>query len=150
MDDGRCCNFCGKKANEVSKLVAGPMVFICDECISLCVGIIQASDNTFFNKIRCELKGDKQMRKAGMKTIDAPDEFWNLMDQEDIYSRMAQGLLHKDADLSDALAERAYNLMSKSRAAGKLAWKIIMEANPEYEGKQMSAAHSVRKVYIEQ
>jgi ClpX C4-type zinc finger/Glyoxalase superfamily protein len=34
------CSFCGKNQHEVKKLVAGPAVFICDECIDLCIDII--------------------------------------------------------------------------------------------------------------
>ena len=34
------CSFCGKAQDEVKKLIAGPMVFICDECVNLCNGII--------------------------------------------------------------------------------------------------------------
>lgn len=34
------CSFCGKSQNDVTKLIAGPSVFICDECIDLCNGII--------------------------------------------------------------------------------------------------------------
>jgi hypothetical protein len=34
------CSFCGKTQHEVEKLVAGPAVFICDECIDLCIDII--------------------------------------------------------------------------------------------------------------
>jgi hypothetical protein len=33
------CSFCGKSQHEVHKLVAGPTVFICDECVDLCIGI---------------------------------------------------------------------------------------------------------------
>ncbi|MFN7710180.1 MAG: ATP-dependent Clp protease ATP-binding subunit ClpX [Holosporales bacterium] len=35
------CNFCGKSQHEVKKLIAGPNVFICDECIDLCIDIIR-------------------------------------------------------------------------------------------------------------
>ncbi len=35
-----CCSFCGKNQKEVRKLIAGPTVYICDECISLCNDII--------------------------------------------------------------------------------------------------------------
>ena len=35
------CSFCGKSQHEVKKLIAGPSVFICDECIDLCTDIIQ-------------------------------------------------------------------------------------------------------------
>lgn len=36
-----CCSFCGKSQNEVRKLIAGPQVYICDECIELCMDIIR-------------------------------------------------------------------------------------------------------------
>ena len=35
------CSFCGKSQHEVKKLIAGPTVFICDECVDLCVDIIK-------------------------------------------------------------------------------------------------------------
>src|ERR1700688_2242085 len=35
------CSFCGKSQHEVRKLIAGPTVFICDECVELCKDIIQ-------------------------------------------------------------------------------------------------------------
>ena len=34
------CSFCGKSQHEVRKLIAGPTVFICDECVELCMEII--------------------------------------------------------------------------------------------------------------
>src|SRR5512134_1510827 len=37
---GLCCSFCGKAQKEVKKLIAGPTVYICDECIGLCNDII--------------------------------------------------------------------------------------------------------------
>ncbi|MFN7547410.1 MAG: ClpX C4-type zinc finger protein, partial [Pseudomonadota bacterium] len=35
-----CCSFCGKSQKEVKKLIAGPTVYLCDECIGLCNDII--------------------------------------------------------------------------------------------------------------
>ena len=35
-----CCSFCGKAQTDVKKLIAGPGVFICDECVDLCLPII--------------------------------------------------------------------------------------------------------------
>ena len=35
------CSFCGKSQHEVKKLIAGPSVFICDECVDLCNDIIR-------------------------------------------------------------------------------------------------------------
>ena len=34
------CSFCGKKQQEVKRIVAGPGVFICDECVELCMEIV--------------------------------------------------------------------------------------------------------------
>jgi ATP-dependent Clp protease ATP-binding subunit ClpX len=34
------CTFCGKSRHEVRKLIAGPTVFICDECVELCMDIV--------------------------------------------------------------------------------------------------------------
>src|SRR6185312_4745950 len=38
------CSFCGKSQHDVKKLVAGPAVFICDECIALCDDIVREGD----------------------------------------------------------------------------------------------------------
>ena len=35
-----CCSFCGKTADRVEALVEGPRVYICDECVSVCVAIL--------------------------------------------------------------------------------------------------------------
>lgn len=40
------CSFCGKSQKEVRKLIAGPTVYICDECVELCNGIIEDEDNS--------------------------------------------------------------------------------------------------------
>ncbi len=40
MDKSLCCSFCGKSQKDVKKLIAGPTVYICDECIGLCNDII--------------------------------------------------------------------------------------------------------------
>ena len=40
MDKALCCSFCGKSQKDVKKLIAGPTVYICDECIGLCNDII--------------------------------------------------------------------------------------------------------------
>jgi ATP-dependent Clp protease ATP-binding subunit ClpX len=40
------CSFCGKSQHEVRKLIAGPTVFICDECVELCMDIIREEDKS--------------------------------------------------------------------------------------------------------
>jgi len=44
------CSFCGKSQHEVRKLIAGPTVFICDECVELCMDIIKEENKDSFVK----------------------------------------------------------------------------------------------------
>ena len=44
------CSFCGKSQHEVKKLIAGPTVFICDECVELCMDIIKEENKDTFSK----------------------------------------------------------------------------------------------------
>ena len=48
--DSLYCSFCGKSQKEVKKLIAGPTVFVCDECVELCMDIIK--EDTKNNKIK--------------------------------------------------------------------------------------------------
>jgi hypothetical protein len=40
------CSFCGKSQDDVRKLIAGPKVYICDECVDLCNGILEREPDT--------------------------------------------------------------------------------------------------------
>ena len=44
------CSFCGKSQHEVKKLIAGPTVFICDECVELCMDIIREENKSVINQ----------------------------------------------------------------------------------------------------
>ena len=46
------CSFCGKGQREVRKLIAGPTVYICDECIKLCNDIIAEESEREENRLR--------------------------------------------------------------------------------------------------
>ena len=46
------CSFCGKSQHEVRKLIAGPTVFICDECVELCMDIIREEHKTSIAKTK--------------------------------------------------------------------------------------------------
>ena len=46
------CSFCGKSQHEVRKLIAGPTVFICDECVELCMDIIREENKSSLVKSR--------------------------------------------------------------------------------------------------
>src|SRR3990167_8207107 len=43
-DKVKYCSFCGKSQHEVKKLIAGPSVFVCDECVKLCLDIIEEEE----------------------------------------------------------------------------------------------------------
>jgi ATP-dependent Clp protease ATP-binding subunit ClpX len=61
------CSFCGKSQREVKKLIAGPTVHICDECIELCNDIIAE-------------EAEKEELKAGNQKIPKPTEIKNILD----------------------------------------------------------------------
>jgi ATP-dependent protease Clp, ATPase subunit len=46
------CSFCGKSQHEVKKLIAGPTVFICDECVELNMDIIKEENKTSLKNIK--------------------------------------------------------------------------------------------------
>jgi len=58
------CSFCGKSQHEVRKLVAGPTVFVCDECVELCVDIIGDENKSSRAKSREGIPTPKEIRKV--------------------------------------------------------------------------------------
>ena len=55
------CSFCGKSQHEVKKLIAGPTVFICDECVELCMDIIKEESKDTFVKHQDGLPPPKEI-----------------------------------------------------------------------------------------
>ncbi len=56
------CSFCGKSQHEVRKLIAGPTVFICDECVELCMDIIREEHKIGFKKTTDGVPSPKEIR----------------------------------------------------------------------------------------
>ena len=75
------CSFCGKSQHEVRKLIAGPSVFICDECIELCNDII-----------REETQGD-QGTKGAKSDLPVPHEIRDILNQYVIGQDIAKKIL---------------------------------------------------------
>jgi len=75
------CSFCGKSQAEVRKLIAGPGVYICDSCITICKGILEK-----------ELKDDSRKSKPSLR-VPKPAEIKKLLDQHVIGQDTAKKVL---------------------------------------------------------
>ena len=73
------CSFCGKSQHEVRKLIAGPTVFICDECVELCMDIIKEENKSSLVK-----------HQDG---VPSPKEICNVLDEYVIGQKLAKEIL---------------------------------------------------------
>ncbi|MEJ8559995.1 ATP-dependent Clp protease ATP-binding subunit ClpX [Yoonia sp. GPGPB17] len=113
------CSFCGKSQHEVRKLIAGPTVFICDECVELCMDIIREETKT-----------------AGLKAGDGvptPSEICGVLDDYVI------GQLHAKRVLSVAVHNHYKRLNHAEKSDIELAKSNIMLIGPTGCGKTLLA-----------
>ncbi len=61
--DTPVCSFCGKKQDEVRKLIAGPMVYICDECVELCGDMVDGEARSATSTDRPRVPKPKEIKK---------------------------------------------------------------------------------------
>lgn len=119
-DDSRLkCSFCGKSQDQVKKLIAGPEVYICDECVDLCNQIL---DEEFFeNK---EKEGAEGEEVAEEKAIPKPHEIKAYLDeyivgQDDakkvlsvaVYNHYKRLKHNKSADLKNTVEIQKSNIL---------------------------------------
>jgi ATP-dependent Clp protease ATP-binding subunit ClpX len=96
------CSFCGKSQHEVRKLIAGPTVFICDECVELCMDIIREENRTTLVKSKegvptpgdiCGVLNDYVIGQDHAKRVLS-------VAVHNHYKRLAHGTKHNDVELS--------------------------------------------------
>ena len=125
------CSFCGKSQHEVKKLIAGPSVFICDECIALCNDII-----------RDELP--EEAAKAGRSDLPTPREICSILDQYVIGQEVAKRIL------SVAVYNHYKRLRHTAKNAGdvELAKSNILLIGPTGSGKTLLAQTLARLLNV--
>ena len=74
------CSFCGKSQHEVRKLIAGPTVFICDECVELCMDIIKEENKTISSS-------------SNSASVETPRELYRLLNEYVIGQEDAKKIL---------------------------------------------------------
>ena len=76
------CSFCSKPATEVRKLIAGPSVYICDECIDLCHGILHHNDKTEAPAVASPpaVKKSKKQATKDIKPLPSPRHIKEFLD----------------------------------------------------------------------
>ncbi|WP_425093225.1 ATP-dependent Clp protease ATP-binding subunit ClpX [Tropicimonas sp. S265A] len=113
------CSFCGKSQHEVRKLIAGPTVFICDECVELCMDIIR-----------------EETKSAGLKSsegVPSPREICQVLDDYVI------GQAHAKRVLSVAVHNHYKRLNHAGKSDIELAKSNILLIGPTGCGKTLLA-----------
>ena len=114
------CSFCGKSQHEVKKLIAGPTVFICDECVELCMDIIREENKTSMVRSR--------------EGVPTPQEICDVLDDYVI------GQVHAKRILSVAVHNHYKRLSHAGKTDGvELSKSNILLVGPTGCGKTLLA-----------
>jgi ATP-dependent Clp protease ATP-binding subunit ClpX len=96
------CSFCGKSQHEVRKLIAGPTVFICDECVELCMDIIREEHKTTLVKSRDGVPSPRDICNVLDDYVIGQDHAKRVLSVavHNHYKRLSHGAKSNDVELA--------------------------------------------------
>jgi len=99
--DTPACSFCGKKQEEVRKLIAGPMVYICDECVELCGEMIEGETRIASTADRPKVPKPKKIKKILDEYVIGQEGAKKILSVavHNHYKRIEYGAIDDDVEL---------------------------------------------------